>query len=271
MTACFSVGVLLMSAAAEAQPTPAQRFSVLLDQLELSETSTRRALEQIQALKPRFDAWLDRLDASREAPVPGTSPVEWALETEAARGAARSNVVEGVTAALHFVETPAAHEGLGLLYRYLRDELWYRGLVTRQGALTHPARAFVIAEPTNPSELSPGSSEEELREQLEQMLKDEGEPGEPRDAAERRPNPPEPASREPDSIVPRPAEEIVEEDPHEERGAPPWSEMPLTPATPETLRHFLLDESLPVVQFTWRELAPVAIEALAARLEARPD
>jgi len=150
---------------------------------------------------------------------------------------------------------------IAILYRYLRDELWYAGFINERSVLTGLAIDYNV-EPTFDStdEINSYTYEE-----LEEMEKKEKK-------LEKQYIEIENKALISDSFVVMPADSIPESEEAEEIsatvvefessnteiGLPPWADLPPSPATTESVRYLLEDQSLPVLKYYWLELFPTA-------------
>jgi hypothetical protein len=150
---------------------------------------------------------------------------------------------------------------VALLYRYLRDELWYAGFINERSVLTGPVIDYNV-EPTFDStdEINNYTYEE-----LEEMEKEEKK-------LEKQYIEIENKALISDSFVVMPADSIPEseqaveiaaeviesESGNTEIGLPPWADFPPSPATTESIRYLLEDQSLSVLKYYWLELYPIA-------------
>ncbi len=150
---------------------------------------------------------------------------------------------------------------IAILYRYLRDELWYAGFINQRSVLTGPAIDYNV-EPTFDStdEINSYTYEE-----LEEMEKEEKK-------LEKQYIEIENKALISDSFVVMPADSIPEseqaveiaaevvesESGNTEIGLPPWAGFPPSPATTESIRYLLEDQSLSVLKYYWLELYPIA-------------
>jgi len=153
---------------------------------------------------------------------------------------------------------------IAFAYRFLYDELWYKGFVSESSSEARKTLGYYTEPTFDSTSLINQYTYEELEEMEEEYLEGENE------ALISDVDPPDTTAieRETTDYVSRPPVSVDYESPVQP-GLPPWHEFPAPPATIQSIRNLLENQSLPVLRYYWLELVPLADSLIAAGLEKR--
>jgi len=147
-------------------------------------------------------------------------------------------------------------------YRFLYDELWYEGFINEASTETKQAIDYFAQPVFDSTSILNQYTYEELEALEEEYLESEN------DALIADQEPPETTAivRKTVDHVSRPPSSVENESP-EPPGLPPWHDFPSIPANSHSLSNLLENQSLPVLQYYWLKLYPLADSLARAKTE----
>ncbi len=158
---------------------------------------------------------------------------------------------DNISRLLRYLDDNLTENQIADFYRFLFDELWYENFINESSAQTRSAIDFTAVPTFDSTSLINQYTYEELEEMEEEYIESENEALTSENA------PPDSIYIERETVlsVSRAPAEIKNENVIRP-AQPPWHGMPASPATTQSIRNLLENQSLPALKYYWTELYP---------------